>query len=227
MFIRKIGRLRLTLYALIALILLAAALIGGQRLTTQASNQSGILASIFDEMTQLLPVSIMTAVIEPPDVLAGIFETAQQAEDYLPDDLTFAEVPQSATHLLEQHDNRTHWIAYNQEGEVCLISMIGTFPQDFVAGMGCNSVEHFQKYGVFVRVTKGTEVSTAVLFPDGYQKSVRKAVHTKFSAVDIFENLIILDEEAVIDLPDATLTVTPDANEGGETLELLIPDSGM
>jgi hypothetical protein len=225
--IRKIGRLRLTLYALVALLLLAAALIVGQQLTTQANNRPGILSGIFDKTKQLLPIWIMTAVIEPPNILSDIFETTQQAEDRLPNDLTFAEVPPSATRLLAQHDNRTHWVAYNQEGEVCLISMIGTFPQDFVAGMGCNPVDHFRKYGVFVSVTKSTEVSTAVLFPDGYQKSVRKAVHAEFTAADVFDNLIVLDEKTDIDLPDATLRVTPDADEAGKPLELLIPEPGL
>jgi hypothetical protein len=225
--IKKTGRLRLTLYALVALLLLAAALIVGQRLNAPAKNRPGILTGMFDETKQLLPIWIMTAVIEPPNILSGIFKTTQQSDDRLPDDLTFAEVPSSATRLLAQHDNRTHWVAYNQEGEVCLISMIGTFPQDFVAGMGCSPVDHFRKYGVFVSVTKSNEVSTAVLFPDGYQKSVRKAVHAEFSAADVFNNLIVLDEETDIDLPDATLRVTPDADEAGKPLELLIPKPGL
>lgn len=77
-------------------------------------------------------------------------------------------------------------------------------------------MDHFRKYGVFVSVTKSNEVSTAVLFPAGYQKAVRKAVHAEFTAADVFDNLIVLDEKTDIDLPDATLRVTPDADEAGK-----------
>jgi len=204
MFMKKMGRLQLTLYALAALILIVLGLGIGQRLTAQADNQ--------------------------PDVLSDTFQAVQQAEDRLPDAITsdFSEVQPSSTRLLAQYNNRTHWAAYNQEGEVCVISMIGTFPQDYVAALGCNTVEHFRKHGVFVRVYKDlhtdkSEVSTAVLFPDGYQDTIRAQIPD----AEVFENIVVFNNAMAVDLPDATLTVAPDANESDEALELLIPEPSV
>lgn len=155
--------------------------------------------------------------------LSPLLASAQRSEDALPTFLTEGDqampgVVASSTRHLGSRDGANFWLATNQDGEACLISLMPG--ADRLASMNCLPAETAWKQGLALQVVTPTSSTRLYFVPDGYNAKI--AGFTK-----VGDQLLVGD--AVGEAKPVTVKSVPSAARsrsvsgatyGGATIEL-------
>ncbi len=121
------------------------------------------------------------------------------ARDPVPgDSLDLEQIPESRAPLNLDSSRRIHdeegsvfWVLTDADGNVCLVSRQTTASSQWAAALSCAEPSVFQKHGLWLRLSVGSEGSDVTLVADGVTNEIMRKEVASFGASIPADNLVV------------------------------------
>lgn len=160
-------------------------------------------------------------------------ETPQTGKDKLPKQIAFRtdNIDLPSTRFLGEHSNQQYWVAYDENGLVCVIGVFELHSGTKFASTGCQNAEVFNRRGLWIKgratLSGETHYSSATVIPDGYFENADSRLQNAI----VRSNLVIFDDvesvKAAVTAHGATVLIPPNPTGVAaekDDFELRLPD---